>query len=231
MATVTPGKVFTSNEVVTPTNLNALGVPTVSNIVTADLASSTQEYLVPAGAVLPFARSTAPAGWLIANGDSVPNSMGTVQGVTANFSLLYAAVGNSFGSAGKIPDLRGYFVRGSGTNADGAAGAAFGVKQSDAVISHTHTTGNQSQAHTHAIAANVNASSSSAFAFNSNTYLADSYGGLYDGYTLRGTTTTPTLGITGNNSQDHTHTTNSQSPNGEAETRPKNIALLYCIKI
>ena len=43
MATVTPGKVFTSNEIVTPANLNLLGVPTVAvadnEVTTAKIAA------------------------------------------------------------------------------------------------------------------------------------------------------------------------------------------------
>jgi hypothetical protein len=220
MATVTPGYTFTNNEVVTPANLNALGVPTISNIGNPDLASSTQESLVPVSAVLPFARLTAPAGWLIANGDSVPNGIGTVQGVTANFSLLYAAVGNSFGSAGKIPDLRGYFVRGSGVNADTTTGAGFGLKQSDAIISHTHTTNSVQQTHNHYILADGHGGS---WSFPNYKHTAKSY-------QLYGTEVVPTFGLTNDVTQSHAHTTITQSPLGEVETRPRNIAMLYCIK-
>jgi hypothetical protein len=221
MATVTPGYTFTNNEVVTPANLNALGVPTISNIGNPDLASSTQESLVPVSAVLPFARLTAPAGWLIANGDSVPNGIGTVQGVTANFSLLYAAVGNSFGSAGKIPDLRGYFVRGSGVNADTTTGAGFGLKQSDAIISHTHTTDSVQQSHNHYTVADTPYGGSWSFS---------QYKHLSRGYQIGATEIVPTLGLTSDVTQSHTHTTNTQNPLGEVETRPRNIAMLYCIK-
>jgi microcystin-dependent protein len=75
---------------------------------------------LPAGALMNFVQSTAPSGWLVANGDTVPNGTGTVQGVTANFSSLYAALGSSFGGPGKLPDMRGMFTRGW----DSAGGAA-----------------------------------------------------------------------------------------------------------
>ena len=75
---------------------------------------------IPAGALMNFATQNAPAGWLVANGDTVPNGSGTVQGVTADFSQLYVAVGVAYGGPGKLPDMRGMFARGW----DSAGGAA-----------------------------------------------------------------------------------------------------------
>jgi microcystin-dependent protein len=93
---------------------------------------------VPTGSVYHFASSTAPTGFLICNGNTVPNGNGTVQGVTTDFSTLYAILGTTYGVAGTLPDLRGYFVRGSGTNSDGTASGTFGTKQSHSIGPHTH---------------------------------------------------------------------------------------------
>jgi microcystin-dependent protein len=228
MATVTPGKIFTANEIVTPANLNALGVPTVSNIVETDLATNsvtttkiangavTQEKLnssvtlVPTGAVMPFAMNSAPSGWLAADGTAVSRT---------TYATLFAAIGTIYGAGNgsttfNLPDLRGYFVRGAGTNSDNKASGTFGAKQADAVIAHTHsgTTGNDSPDHTHAYSID----SGQAFA------------------TGGGATTVNklTTANTGGASTRHLHdfTTSSQSPAGTTETRPANIALLYCIK-
>ena len=81
----------------------------------ADGTVDTNTYItqsVPVGSVFHFAASTPPTGYLKANGDTVPNGNGTVQGVTANFSALYAILGSTYGAAGKLPDLRGEFIRG-----------------------------------------------------------------------------------------------------------------------
>ena len=162
--TITPIKTFVSGETVTPSKLNELSQSTVAltagsivaadiasdavttakildaNVTTAKLATVTAQALLPAGAVMPFARATAPAGWLIANGNAVPNGSGTVQGVTADFSALYAAVSTSFGTVGTLPDLRGIFVRGSGSQILGSAtySGTVGVKQQDQLRSHLH---------------------------------------------------------------------------------------------
>ena len=91
---------------------------------------------VPAGSVFYFASSSAPTGYLKANGDTVPNGSGTVQGVTADFSALYAILGSTYGSAGQLPDLRGEFIRGfdDGREVDpDHATRAFGSSQSWAI--------------------------------------------------------------------------------------------------
>lgn len=73
----------------------------------SDLAAALQQYLVPTGTIVSYSGSTAPTGWLLCNGDNVPNGQGTVQGVLNNFSTLYGILGSAYGGAGKLPDLRG----------------------------------------------------------------------------------------------------------------------------
>ena len=235
MATVTPGKTFTSNEVVTPANLNLLGTPTVvvadnevttakladgavttakiaaanvttakiadANVTTAKLATLTQQALLPAGAIMPFAMSAAPSGWLAANGGEYSK--------TGTYAALFAAIGATYGETNgaggtgtshfRVPDLRGIFVRGSeaqtisGTNYSGT----FAEKQQDQLKSHTHTETNYTFG-------TVGMQGASAANINSATA----------GFPATG----PAVA----------------SPPGStlvgAETRPANIALLYCIK-
>jgi microcystin-dependent protein len=212
--TVTPGYNWVSGEVVTPAKMNLAAAPTATvsaivaadiasdaittvkildaNVTTAKLATVTAQSLLPAGAVMAFARATAPAGWLIANGDAVPNGSGTVQGVTANFAALYAAVSTSFGTVGTLPDLRGIFVRGSGsqTISGTAYTKAFALKEVDDIKAHQHS-------------------------FTDATWEAP--GGVQPIFGPNsGVRVTSSLTTTG-------------GPTG-GETRPANIALLYCIK-
>lgn len=223
MATVTPGKIFTANEIVTPTNLNALGVPTISNIVTADIADgavtqsklNSSVTLVPTGAVMPFAMNSAPSGWLAANGTAISRT---------TYAALFAAIGTTYGtgdgsSTFNLPDLRGYFVRGAGTNSDGTASGTFGAKQADSIIAHTHsgTTQNDSPDHTHSIS--HSGSDSGSWRYGSST-ASSSDSAVAGSIVSTGASTRHT----------HAFTTTSQSPAGATETRPKNIALLYCIK-
>lgn len=75
----------------------------------------------------------------------MPNGNGTVQGVTADFSALHAVLGNTYGAAGRLPDLRGQFIRSwnSGANADGTtsavdAGRVRGSNQDQDFQEHQH---------------------------------------------------------------------------------------------
>jgi hypothetical protein len=215
MATVTPGKIFTANEIVTPTNLNELGVPTISNIGTADIADgavtqsklNSSVTLVPTGAVMPFAMNSAPSGWLAANGAAISRTA---------YAGLFTAIGTIYGGGDgsttfNLPDLRGYFVRGSGTNADGTVSGTFGAKQAEGFKSHTHTgTADSAGAHSHSLP-------TGGYSQYNETGGGGAVGSLFNGATNSGS-----AGV-------HTHTL-TINLTGTTETRPANIALLYCIK-
>lgn len=233
MATLTKGTTFASGDVVTPAKLNNLvDAATVTladnEVTTAKIADgavtqaklNASVTLVPTGAVMPFAMNSAPSGWLAANGAAVSRT---------TYAGLFSAIGTTYGTGDgsttfNLPDLRGYFVRGSGTNSDGTASGTFGAKQTDAVIAHTHsgTTGNDSPDHTHAITF-------------SNVMGGPQLGGTglgagYPSTTISTPTNVSIAAGTASARHQHTFTTSSQSPAGATETRPKNIALLYCIK-
>ena len=81
------------------------------------------------GEVAFFARTTPPSGWLKANGAAVSRT---------TYAVLFAAIGTTFGagdgsSTFNLPDLRGEFVRGldDGRNVDG--GRRLGTNQGDAI--------------------------------------------------------------------------------------------------
>jgi len=92
----------------------------------------------PVGAVQWFSSTTAPVGWLVADGRAVSR---------ASYSALFAVVGTTYGagdgtSTFNLPDLRGMFLRGV-DNAGGTArgcdpGRVFGSTQQDEFQSHLH---------------------------------------------------------------------------------------------
>lgn len=96
---------------------------------------------VPTGSVYHFATSTAPTGFLICNGDAVPNGSGTVQGVTADFSALFSILGATYGAAGTLPDLEGVFIRGTGSQTISGItySGTLGTRQGDAMQGHFHS--------------------------------------------------------------------------------------------
>jgi microcystin-dependent protein len=156
---------------------------------------------VPTGAVIAFAMNGSPAGtppdgWLAANGSEYLK--------TGPYSNLFNAIGITYGETNgaggvgtthfRVPDLRGYFVRGVGTNSDGTAAGAFGAKQADALKSHIHP---------------YKDSTSNSTA----NYVRNASGATFD-IVVRSVADTD---------RDTTAT-------GDTETRPRNIAMLYCIK-
>jgi len=151
-------KTHMSIPAVTTTERDAIVSPNVGSIV---FNTSTQDLNVksasawttsgssPTGTVVMFAGAAAPIGWLICNGDTIPNGMGTVQGVTADFSSLYAILAGNYGSSSgtyKLPDMRGIFPTGAGTSAGVPAfagktyaGGVLGNYSVEDMGTHTHT--------------------------------------------------------------------------------------------
>lgn len=158
---------------------------------------------VPAGAVMPFAMLTAPTGWLECDG--------TEYSQTGDYANLYAAIGDAYNigteTAGyfRLPDLRGEFIRGfdhgRGIDADRDSDGALGLAQSDDYGSHYHNTGLSGYP-----------SSSDALAM------------IYGADTI---TSTGRFFVTNAGTATYSPRTSTV---GGTETRPRNIAMMYCIK-
>jgi microcystin-dependent protein len=214
---VSPGKLAVSAGGITSNELATDSVVTskiLNGSVTSDKLNSAVIF-VPSGGIMAFAMNSAPSGWLASDGSAVSRTL---------YAALFAAIGTTYGAGDgsttfALPDLRGYFVRGSGTNSDGTASGTFGAKQTASLLNHTHsgTTSNASANHTHGYT-RYNTLLNNVFTASSG---AD---GVW-----QNTTTVQT----GTVSASHTHsfTTGNPSAGGGSETRPANIAMLYCIKI
>jgi len=215
---VTTAKIADSN--VTTAKIADSGVTTAkiadANITLAKLVAAVQESLVPAGAVQAFARSTAPAGWLAANGNTIGNASSNATHAAATYEALFTVLWDNWSNTAlpiitsggaastrgadaatdfaankrlPLPNLNGIFIRGAGpaqTIGGNSYEGTFAAKQADAFKSHSHT---------------------------------------YTRYfALRG-------GFAAEAGDKWASTaTDSTSSTGGTETRPANIALLYCIK-
>lgn len=170
-------------------------------------------YVVSPGSVIHHAASTPPAGFLKANGAAVSRT---------TYAALFAAIGVTFGVGNgsttfTLPDLRGYFFRGWDDGRGVDAARVFGSAQADENLSHTHTgTTNTTGSHTHANGITLASGSgpSSGLADNLNTTSVMTTNFSY-----------PSTGSAGS----HSHSV-SIVASGGTEARPKNIALLACIK-
>ena len=98
---------------------------------------TTTASLALAGEVCYFAMSTAPDGFLKANGAAISRTA---------FSALFDAIGTTFGvgdgsTTFNLPDLRGEFIRGLDDGRGVDSGRSFGSGQLDAFQSHIHDNG------------------------------------------------------------------------------------------
>jgi len=154
---------------------------------TANTALTTAQALNPTGMVIWVAMSTAPTGFIKANGAAVSRT---------TYSALFTAIGTTFGAGDgsttfNVPDLRGEFVRGWDDSRGVDSGRGFGTSQTDDFEAHSHRVGSRDSL--------TEYGTSSAIEFVSN---YPSPVGQY--------VTSQTVGGT--------------------ETRPRNVALLACIK-
>jgi microcystin-dependent protein len=109
-----------------------------------DYQPSGAALLVPTGAVIPYAGSSAPGGWLLCNGQSLS---------TTTYSTLFAIIGYAYGGAGgsfTVPDLRSRFPLGAGAGAGlttRALAATGGQESISQVPPHTHNITDPSHSH------------------------------------------------------------------------------------
>ena len=102
---------------------------TLNKVVAADNLKPLLFAAAPSGAVMYFAAATAPDGWVKANGALVSR---------ITYADLFTAIGTTFGAGDgattfKLPDLRGEFLRGWDDARNIDTGRAFGAAQGDAI--------------------------------------------------------------------------------------------------
>jgi microcystin-dependent protein len=166
--------------------------------------NATAPSLVPPGTVQFYAASTAPAGWVKANGAQLSRS---------TYASLFAAIGTTFGAGDgsttfNLPDLRGEFPRGWDDSRGLDSGRGFGSVQGQDYQSHTH--GVTDPGHRHQQVYQRNQADHAV-----NGIVGDN--GAFGDVLSFGTMQFSTTGISIQNS-------------GASETRPRNIALLAIIK-
>lgn len=159
---------------------------------------------LPAGMIMPFAAATAPTDWLICNGAAVSRT---------TYARLFAVIGTTWGTGDgsttfAVPDLRGVFLRGLDGGKGYDASRVFGSYQADDYPSHTHTV--TDPGHTHSYTA----------------------GGVATGIVAGGLTQPVQLSAPSSATSGSTTTGITIASGGGTgtETRPKNVAIVYCIR-
>lgn len=108
------------------------------------LADAVKEFLVPTGTLLPYGGSSAPSGFLLCDGSEVSRT--TYAALNAILGTTFGSYTNGSGGAGtthfRLPDTRGIFLRGAGTQTISTINysGTLGTKQADQMQGHIHTT-------------------------------------------------------------------------------------------
>ena len=183
---------------------------------------------VPSGSVFCMTVATVPSGYLECNGAAVSRT---------TYSVLFAVIGTAYGSGNgsstfNLPDLRGEFVRGFDNGKGTDSGRSIATSQSAQNASHNHSM------------------SVSGTTSNPTPTLTGDVRRISEGYRAQGTASGVfTKELDGNNSitgssstspvagfsmdATHTHTFSASGNTGDqgGEARPRNIAMMYVIKI
>lgn len=162
----------------------------------------------PAGTVQYFANLTAPIGYLECNGQSVS---------TTQYPELFNAIGYLYGGVGanfNVPDLRGEFVRGLDNGRGADPGRVVGTNQSPSPVIHDDTFGAASQ--------NGDFSMDQTASSYCDAWPGNIAGGIPDAFWAA----SPSGGWT-----VYSGTSTGGSAYGMiSASRPRNVALLTCIK-
>jgi phage-related tail fiber protein len=192
-------------------NLNDLQDKAVARTNLGVYSKDESDRLAPASEVSYFARNTAPPGWLKANGAAVSR---------VAYAALFAAIGTTYGAGDgfntfNLPDLRGEFLRAWDDSRGVDANRTLGSWQTSQNLAHSHggsTDTSGSHAHGYTDGRPTNPAGNGLAA-------GSDFPGVWESVQTK---TTDTAG-----SHSHGITTTSSGGN---EARPRNVALLACIK-
>jgi len=189
--------------------------------------------LTPAGTIIFSARTTAPTGYLHANGAAVSRT---------TYSDLFDAIGTNYGSGDgsttfNLPDLRNQFLRGQGSLT-----GAIGTTQSSQNLSHGHTASSTTTGGSHSHGASTTGAGGHSHTVvrgrNPDPDTGDSDQLLetrndFDNQSNYGTSSVGnhSHSVSVNSSGNLSISTSTTiSDDGGTEARPQNMALLPCIK-
>ena len=186
---------------ITVGGIPAIEISAAGGVTIPDLTSGG----VPSGAVFYFAASTAPTGYLEANGAAVSR---------ATYAALFAVVGTTYGAGNgtttfNLPNLRGQFLRGWDNGAGVDPARVFGSSQAQAT-----------EAHQHIMPISWNTGNGDMLLPNSYLYGSS---GSFTRTAVNGSTTAQSAAATA-------PLVSTQIGTTSGETRPTNVALLPCIK-
>ena len=181
---------------------------------------------VPAGSVFCRAASVVPTGYLECNGAAVSRS---------TYSALFGIIGVQYGAGNgsttfNLPDLRGEFIRGFDHGRGVDTNRSMASTQAAANASHNHSISLSGTTSTRSLTGSVSKISE--------TFEVDgTVSGIFSKQSASANRTPKTFDVSGagqfsiDASHNHTYSASGTSGSQGSEARPRNIAMMYIIKI
>ena len=181
---------------------------------------------VPSGSVFCMAVATVPSGYLECNGATVSRT---------TYAALFAVIGTQYGSTNssnfKVPDLRGEFVRGFDNGRGADSGRSIASSQGASNASHNHSFSDSGTTSTKTLTGTVQRISET---FN-NSGSATGVFSKSTGSSANFTPGSPDVNDTGsfsiNATHNHTFSVSGDTGSQGSEARPRNVAMMYIIKV
>ena len=185
---------------------------------------------VPTGSVFCLAVDTVPTGYVKCNGASYSR--------TGTYAALFAVIGTTYGAADSshfnVPDLRGEFIRGFDDGRGVDSGRSINDPQGGQNLQHNHSASSSvsDPGHFHHSFKLGNAGQSrfnSTLSSNVTPASGTGAANLNEGYNIVSRSEEADVGKTSSKTTGVSVNTNTDNQGSEA--RPRNIAMLYIIKI
>mgnify|MGYP003119983873 CR=1 FL=1 len=181
---------------------------------------------VPSGSVFCMAVATVPSGYLECNGAAISR---------VTYSALFAIIGTAYGAGNgsstfNIPDLRGEFIRGFDNGKGTDSGRSIASSQSGSNASHNHSISLSGTTSTKSLTGGIRKISEG---FRANGSASGVFTKTNDGNSsiTGASSNSPVSGVNIDASHNHTFSASGTSGSQGSEARPRNIAMMYIIKI
>ena len=182
---------------------------------------------VPSGSVFCMAVATVPSGYLECNGAAVSRT---------TYAALFAIIGTNYGTGNgsstfNLPDLRGEFVRGFDNGRGADSGRSIASSQGASNASHNHSISLSGTTSTKSLTGNVRKISETFAGAGTTSGVFSKMSNQDAPLTPGGPDSSPTGGFQMDASHNHTFSASGTSGSQGSEARPRNVAMMYIIKV
>ena len=182
---------------------------------------------VPSGSVFCMAVATVPSGYLECNGAAVSRT---------TYAALFAIIGTNYGTGNgsstfNLPDLRGEFVRGFDNGRGADSGRSIASSQSASNASHNHSISLSGTTSTKSLTGSVTRIAETMAAFGTASGVFSKTSNINTATTPNATDSSPAGGFSMDATHNHTFSASGTSGSQGSEARPRNVAMMYIIKV